>query len=133
MSRLILQTLILSAAAMLFNAAAVAQSLPTLSNTQSAVTVKATPRNLKADIWEFELVFDTHSQELKDDLLKSASLVPAGGTPIAPTEWKGDPPGGHHRQGVLRFNAVKPMPETVELRIDRAGESKQRSFRWTVK
>lgn len=104
----------------------------TLSDTQSAVTVKVTPRVMQGDIWEFEVVFDTHSQELKDDLLKTAVLVPAGGSAVSPLDWKGDPPSGHHRKGVLRFNAVKPMPASVELRIDRPGEQKPRSFRWSL-
>lgn len=110
-----------------------APPLPTLSSSQSAVTVKATPRSLQGDVWEFNVVFDTHSQELKDDLMKSAVLVAPGGSRFSPLEWKGDPPGGHHREGVLRFNAIQPAPAGLELRIDRTGESKPRSFNWLLK
>lgn len=133
MSGLILHTFALLAALMLWSGASAAPALPTMSNSQSAVTVKVTPRTMQGDIWEFEMVFDTHSQELKDDLLKNAALVPAGGSPVAAIEWKGDPPGGHHREGVLRFNAVKPTPARLELRLDRAGEPKPRSFHWSLK
>jgi hypothetical protein len=132
MSRLI-HALILSAALTGSASVIAAPPLTTLSSTESAVTVKATPRNLQGDVWEFDVVFDTHSQELKDDLMKSAVLIPAGGSSIGPMEWKGAPPGGHHREGVLRFKAVQPTPTSLELRIDRAGESKPRSFNWSLK
>lgn len=105
---------------------------PQTSN-QSAVTVKVTPRSLQTAVWEFEVTFDTHSQELKDDLLKNAVLIAADGTQISPIDWQGDPPSGHHRKGVLRFNAPKPTPGTVELRINRPGEAQPRSFRWDLK
>lgn len=108
-------------------------SLPTQANSQSGVTVKATPRSLSGAEWEFEVVFDTHSQDLKDDLLKSAVLVADGGSPAAPSGWQGDPPGGHHRKGMLRFNAVAPSPASVELRVQRPGEPKPRVFRWQLR
>ena len=41
----------------------------------SGVTVKVTPGSLAGAEWEFEVVFDTHSQELNDDPLKAAMLV----------------------------------------------------------
>ena len=52
---------------------------------------------------------------------------------LAPAVWEGDPPGGHHRKGVLKFDAVNPRPQDIELRITRAGEPKPRSFRWQLK
>lgn len=96
--------------------------LPTQTTEQSAVTVKVTPQKIQGDYWEFEVVFDTHSQELADDILNGAVLVTEDETQVAPVEWKGDPPGGHHRQGVLRFNALKPLPDTIRLRISRLGD-----------
>jgi hypothetical protein len=77
-------------------------------------------------------VFDTHTQQLKDELMKSAVLV-ADGKALAPAAWQGDPPGGHHRKGVLRFDAVTPRPKTMELTIARSGEPKARSFRWQLR
>ena len=97
--------------------------LPPQTSEQSAVTVKVTPQNLQGDYWEFEVVFDTHSQELADDMMKGAVLVTADGTQISPAQWRGDPPGSHHRKGVLRFNALKPPPDTIHLRISRPGEA----------
>jgi hypothetical protein len=126
--------LLLSAFATLLAAggATEAANLPSQSTSQAGVTVRATPRNLSGGAWEFEVVFDTHSQDLKDDLVKSAKLVGDGGASYAPTAWQGDPPGGHHREGVLRFKPIAPQPQAIELRIQRAGEPAVRSFRWRL-
>ncbi|MBI3041765.1 MAG: hypothetical protein HYY78_02955 [Betaproteobacteria bacterium] len=109
-----------------------ASALSAQSNTAAGVTVKATPRALPGGAWEFEIVFDTHTQELNDDPAKSASLV-AGGRALAPAAWQGDPPGGHHRKGVLKFNALDPQPQAIELRIARPGEARPRVFNWRLK
>jgi len=95
------------------------------------VTVRATPGALAGDIWEFQIAFDTHSQNLRDDPAKSASLV-ADGAASAPLEWRGDPPGGHHRRGVLRFKAPAKRPAAIELQLARPGEAKPRVFRWRL-
>lgn len=95
------------------------------------VTVNATPGTLSGGVWEFQIVFDTHSQDLRDDVAKSASLV-ADGAVSAPLEWSGDPPGGHHRKGVLRFKAPTGRPAAIELRLNRPGEAKPRVFRWRL-
>lgn len=111
---------------------AAAQGLSTQSSSATGVTVKATPRAFSGGAWEFEIVFDTHTQELNDDLVKTASLR-ADGKPLAAAGWQGDPPGGHHRKGVLKFNASDPQPQALELTITRPGEPKPRSFRWQLK
>lgn len=124
--------LAVSLAAAAFSAGALAsEGLPPQSNSASGVTLKVTPRRLNASTWEFDLTFDTHSQDLKDDLLRSAVLV-AGGAQVAPLGWEGDPPGGHHRKGVLRFAAPAPRPAMIELHVSRPGESKPRIYRWRL-
>ena len=115
------------------SAAAAAGALPAQSSAAGGVTVKATPRMLAGPVWEFELVFDTHTQDLNDDPVKSASLRAAGVAGAVPLAWQGDPPGGHHRKGVLRFKAPTPVPAAIELRLQRAGEPSPRVFRWQVK
>ena len=112
---------------------AASPALASQSSSEASVTVKITPRTLTGATWDFEVVFDTHSQELKDDLEKAAVLVADGGASQAPVKWQGDPPGGHHRSGTLQFKAVSPMPAAIELRITRQGEAKPRSFRWQLK
>jgi hypothetical protein len=98
------------------------------------VTVAVTPQNLVASAksWDFKVVLDTHSGELNDDLVKTATLIDDKGGRHVPVKWEGAGPGGHHREGTLRFNAIAPRPESVELQIQRPGESKPRSFRWQV-
>ncbi len=131
-SRLISPSLLLCAALFAAAGGAAAQSLTAQKTAVAGVTVQATPRALPGGAWEFELVFDTHSAELNDEPAKSATLV-ADGRTLAPAGWKGDPPGGHHRKGVLRFDAVSPPPEAIELRIARAGEAAPRTFRWKTR
>lgn len=131
-TRLILLLACFSTAFLGAGGVASAQGLSTQSSSAAGVTVKATPRALSGGAWEFEIVFDTHTQELNDDLVKSASLF-VDGKPLVPSGWKGDPPGGHHRKGVLKFTATAPGPQGIELTIKRPGEPKPRSFRWQLK
>ena len=111
-------------------AAAAPAKLQPITTSEAAVAVKVTPRTVDGPVWEFEVAFDTHSQELKDDLMKSASLVAADGRQLPPLEWKGAPPGGHHRSGLLRFAAIEPAPATIVLRISRGGEAQPRIYSW---
>jgi hypothetical protein len=131
-TRLILLSLCLSTFFLIAGGGSAAERLSTQSNSGSGVTVKATPRTLAGGSWEFDIVFDTHTQDLKDDLMKTASLMAAGKAHAA-SGWKGDPPGGHHRKGVLRFDGIDPGLKDMELRIARPGEPKPRSFRWQLK
>jgi len=132
-SRLI--TWLLSIVVIMFAAdgGAAAPALVTQTSSQSGVTIKVTPRNLAAGTWEFEVVFDTHSQELTDDLEKSAVLISDARASHSPLKWQGDPAGGHHRKGVVQFKPVSPLPAVIELQIKRAGETAPRSFRWQLK
>lgn len=120
-----------AAAATVPGLAAAAPALAPVTSSAAAVTVKVTPRALGAT-WDFEVVFDTHSQDLTDDLLKTAVLVGPDGSEVRPIEWKGAAPGGHHRTGVLRFAAPNPAPAAVVLRIARPGEPKPRVFQWKL-
>jgi hypothetical protein len=98
------------------------------------VTIKVVPKAIgPADSrWEFGVVFDTHSAELNDDVSQSAVLVTDDGRTLKPAGWTGAAPGGHHREGVLLFDAPAPRPGSIELRITRPGESAPRSFRWQL-
>lgn len=107
-----------------------AQAAPaTQSTVEGGVTVKVTPGKLVGPEWEFAVVLDTHSQDLKDDLLNAAVLV-VDGREIRPAQWQGPPAGGHHREGTLRFPSAGDAPGAVELRIQRVGEAAPRVFRW---
>jgi len=116
-------------------AIASARELAQQTSRDRGVTVRVKPLDLSASAksWAFEIVLETHSQELSDDLARVATLSGAGGTSHAPTAWDGDPPGGHHRKGVLQFAPIAPAPDVVELRIQRPSEPAPRSFRWSLK
>ena len=109
-----------------------ATALATQSSSERGVTVKVTPQAMGSPEgrWTFAVVLDTHSADLSDDLVQSASLITNEGRTIKPISWTGAPPGGHHREGVLAFDVAAPQPRTIELRIERPGESSARSFRW---
>ena len=115
--------------------AVAASHLAAQTSSARGVTVKVTPQNVAGDakMWDFAIVLDTHSADLNDDLVKSSLLLDRAGGAFAPVAWDGAPPGGHHREGVLRFKPISPGPQSIELRITRAGEDVPRSFRWQLK
>lgn len=104
------------------------------SSSERGVTVKVTAKSIgvPGSPWEFAVVLDTHSADLSDDLVQSATLTTDDGRTFKPTGWLGAPPGGHHREGVLAFDVPAPRPAAVELRIHRPGEAAPRSFRWQL-
>lgn len=115
-------------------AASAAAQLAPLKSSQGGVTLTVTPTELgrSAKVWVFKVVLDTHSQDLSDDLA-GISVLAAQRREARPLGWEGAGPGGHHREGVLKFAAFEPLPDAVELRIQRPGEEKPRTFRWEVK
>jgi len=122
-------------AAMFFGASAFAADLAAQSTESGGVTIAVKPVDVsaKATTWSFQVSLFTHIQELSDDLARTAYILNrAGKTNEIPTGWKGDAPGGHHRNGVLSFKALTPMPKAIELRIQRQGEKAPRVFRWDL-
>ena len=119
-------------------AAAMAQASPIVtaeqSSTEGGVTVKVTPKSMDVPggAWEFSISLKTHSGALSDDLLQIVTLTTDDGRTLKPARWTGTAPGGHQREGVLRFEVPAPRPSAVELRIARPGESAPRKFRWQL-
>ena len=109
-------------------------SLTTRSDNQGAVTVEVTPLDISSDIdsWRFEGSLSTHSVELNGDLVQKSVLLDDQGNFHQPISWEGAGPGGHHREGVLIFNAVKPAPQSVELKIKDIAGIAVRSFKWNL-
>ncbi len=112
---------------------AAAAAAPQTANEQG-VTVTVTPPDFstRPKTWDFDVSLQTHTRNLNDDLAKSSALI-ADGKHFAPTAWEGAPPSGHHRKGILRFNAISPPPQSVELQIRLSGEAGARTFRWSLK
>lgn len=105
------------------------------SSEVGGVKVVVTPTALGPGVavWEFKVVMDTHSEPLDDNLTEAAVLIDEAGSRYSPATWQGDPPGGHHRSGTLRFPAPAEMPKAVELQIEGVGGIDTRSFRWELK
>lgn len=104
----------------------------TQTSTAHGVTVAATAGNLGADapVWDFAVVLDSRHRELPDNLAENAVLVDANGNVRKALVWEGAPRAGRHRAGVLKFIALDPDAEWVELRITRPGEARPRTFSW---
>lgn len=121
-------------ASVLFAPVAAAAGLEPQNSRAEGVSISVKPVEVSAGAaaWQFEVALNTHSGSLDDDLSKTATLL-AGGKQYPAAGWEGSAAGGHHRKGVLRFEAVSPQPEAIELRIVRPGEAAPRSFRWKLK
>jgi hypothetical protein len=104
----------------------------TQTSEEDGVTVAVTAGNLSTQtpVWDFAVVLSSARGSLPDDLVQDAVLVDPDGREYKPLVWEGAPEAGEHRGGVLKFFAVEPRPQSVELRIRRPGEHKARSFSW---
>jgi len=116
-------------------AAVAAKPLERVTTNAGGVTVAVQPVDLSpgAKSWAFDVTLNTHVSPLEQDLAKVSVLVDASGARHAPTAWKGDPPGGHHRKGVLEFAPVSGNPAYVELQIKGVGTPEARTFRWQLR
>lgn len=117
------------------NATSTASSgLGTKESSESPVTIAVTPRALEesSTSWDFEIALNTHSEELSADLVAVSELVDDSGKSYKPTSWEGSPPGGHHRQGILKFNSISPRPKSIELKIKNVGGIPERNFKWNL-
>ena len=105
------------------------------TNSQGNVTMQVKPINISkaSKIWAFEVDLETHTVELSQDLVKNAVILDDQGKGYYPVAWEGDPPGGHHRKGVLKFEAIFPIPKLVLLKINQIGDTQERVFKWELK
>ncbi len=110
------------------------QNWETRTEEQANVTVVVTPIDLSLDSkeWKFEVVMNTHSVELDQDVAKIAVFIDDQGKEYQPLRWEGAEAGGHHREGVLVFNEIQPIPKSVELKIKDVGGVPERSFKWNI-
>ena len=134
--RSLMKSLLLGAALGSMSAAlaAHAANLGPQNSAEGGVAIQVTPIDVgaSAQAWTFAVALNTHSQNLADDVAAEAFIVDAAGKPQPAVGWEGDPPGGHHRKGVLRFAPLSPKPALIEVRIQRAGEAEPRAFQWSI-
>jgi len=114
------------------HAAQADSGLSPLINQEGGVMVKVTPRQTVpgGEAWEFEVVFETHTGALAGNPAQFSKLIDTEGRTHPPLQWVGDPPGGHHRKGILRFKPEPGRAGMIELQIDGVGGVPTRLFRW---
>ncbi len=98
-----------------------------------SVVVKVTP--LKTELTaplEFEIVMDTHSVELADDLLKAVVLRDDSGVEFMPSAWEGPGAGGHHREGKIQFAPLTMNTKTLTLVVKNVAGVPERVFKWEL-
>ena len=109
-------------------------SLGSQINSEGSVEVEVTPVEISdtSDSWRFKIVLNTHSVELDQDLTKVVLLIDSKGDKYQPLSWDGAPPGGHHREGVLTFRPISPLPLSIELVIKNIDGIPERKFNWNL-
>ena len=110
-----------------------ALNLELQTNNEGTVIVSVAPKNLSGPTWDFEIVLNTHSEELDADLVEVSTLIDENGKEYKPVSWEGSPAGGHHREGILRFEPISPRPKSIILKIRQVGGFEERSFAWKLK
>ena len=102
---------------------------------EEGVEIVVIPIDLTADseFWSFEVSMNTHSVELDQDIMANSSLEVGDGKSYNPVVWEGDPVGGHHRSGVLKFKSISPLPSAVAVKIKGIGGASEREFKWSIK
>ena len=90
--------------------------LTTRSVAVGAVGVTVTPTELDSRGATFTVGFNTHTVDLNMDITRAATLTVGGVNWPGPT-WSGPGPGGHHREGTLRFPAASRPSGTAVLTI----------------
>ena len=80
------------------------------------VNVTITPTRIDSEGAEFTITFDTHTVDLDLDVAADAALTVDDTAWVDPT-WDGAGPGGHHRQGTIRFTAEGPPSGDAVLTI----------------
>lgn len=87
--------------------------LETRTVTVGEVDIEIQPIQLDDEGAVFAITLDTHSVELSADLTRASLEVDGVAWPVE--AWSGDGPGGHHREGELRFASAGSPTGTVRL------------------
>ncbi|MFA5827651.1 MAG: hypothetical protein WC839_04135 [Candidatus Paceibacterota bacterium] len=100
---------------------------------QGTVTIEITPIEFSSEVseWKFNVGLNTHSLELDQDMTKVSALFDENGKEYKPIRWEGSVSGGHHREGILIFKSIIPMPKFIELKIIDI-DAPVRSFVWDI-
>lgn len=121
--------------ALLFLAStAMASGFKTVVSNAGGVRVDVIPLQLTTGrAARFEVRLNTHSVPLDQDLATVSVLRDDQGREYKPVQWDGDPPGGHHRKGVLVFPELAAPLASVTLTISNVANIDAREFAWQLK
>ena len=118
----------------LFGLASEAMAYKMKSSKKSGVRVEVKPVQLVPGRQaNFEVRMNTHSVPLDQDMTAVCTLIDDQGREYKPLKWKGSPPGGHHRSGVLAFPPLEGNTKSVTLIIRNIANVPERTFGWQVK
>lgn len=110
--------------------ATAARRLPTKTTEVNEITVEVSPRRVNGRGAVIAIVLDTHEGALDVDLRKRSTLT-VDGTPWPVASYQGDGPGGHHREGTLRFRNAGRIAGSMRLVINGLGGTAKLSWRLT--
>lgn len=102
------------------------------TNSEGTVTVKVAPENVSRNgkTWSFRVVLDAHEGSLDENVALLTALTNEEGIRQNPLSWQGDPPGGHHREGIVTFPSFTDTPVSVTLIVANIGGITERRFSW---
>ncbi|MAZ40855.1 hypothetical protein CL654_01960 [bacterium] len=104
------------------------EELVSQTNEDGAVSVTVTP--LDETLSSFDVVLNTHSMDINEDMVEVSIMVDEKGNEYKPVGWEGDPAGGHHREGILSFKEIEPEAKSITLFIRNVGGVEERKFEW---
>ncbi len=100
---------------------------------ENSVRVEVVPVQLASGLQaKFKIRMNTHSVDLSQDMVAVSTLKDEKGQEYRPVNWKGSPPGSHHRSGVLEFPALEGNPQSVTLTIRNIAKVPERIFEWKI-
>jgi hypothetical protein len=109
-------------------AAAVEAGLEARTVSSGEIDIEIEPRQLDDERAVFAITLDTHSVELSADLTRATLEVDGISWPVE--VWSGDGPGGHHREGDLRFASNGAATGTARLALQ--GFSEPVEVTWEI-
>ena len=105
----------------------------TQTNSEGPITFQVTPKyDPTSQILKFEITLTAHSGDLNQDLAKNVVLVDDKDNQSSPISWEGDPLGGHHRTGVLKFKSPAKNLKSITLKINPGENIKEVNFTWQM-
>ena len=98
-----------------------------------SVAVQVTPLKMQPTApLEFDIVIDTHSVELNDDMMKAVVLRDDSGMEFTPSAWEGPGAGGHHREGKIKFAPLTMNTQALTLVVKNVAGVPERLYTWEL-